>query len=104
MSTKAKRLGINPLEVEGLGGIIRSTAEPMQARGLSEELPATQGKKGQKRLRLNISFTEANKAYLTKITRLEGLGVAEYINGLINEDRKAKEHRLDQIEAMLKQE
>lgn len=104
MDSKAKRLGKNPLDAAGIGGIIRSTAEPLQKEVPSEELPATQGKKGQKRLRLNVSFTEANKAFLTRITRLEGVGVAEYINGLINEDRKGKEARLDQIEAMLRQQ
>lgn len=97
MTNKPRRLGD-----QGLAGVIgiEPTAEPTR-RTLSEDLPATQGKKGQKRQRLNVSFTEANKVFLGRITRLKGVTVAAYINGLIDADRAIEEPRLAQIAAML---
>jgi len=101
MTTKPRRLGDQGLA--GVLGGIEPAAGPTR-RTLSEELPATQGKKGQKRERLNVSFTEANKAFLNRITRLRGESVAAYINGLINADRVAQEEKLEKIAAMLGKE
>lgn len=84
----------------GVSHLIKSTVTPKAAP--SEEIPETQGKKGQKRHRLNVAFSEANRLYIQRITRLDGLSVSEYINGLIKKDRDQREHKLEQIEALLK--
>jgi len=84
----------------GVGVIIKSTVAPKAAP--SEEIPETQGKKGLKRYRLNVAFSDANRLYMQMIIRLDGLSVSEYINGLIRKDRDQREHKLEQIEALLK--
>ncbi len=104
MSNKPSRLGDPALATKG-AGIAKVLGEAIAAEPVkkapSEELPATQGKKGQKRLRLNVSFTEANKNFLTRITRLQGVSVAEYINGLIAADRVTQEEKLQKIADLL---
>jgi len=101
MSNKPSRLGDPALATKGAGiAKVLGEVEPVK-KAPSEELPETQGKKGQKRLRLNVSFTEANKNFLTRITRLKGISVAEYINGLIAQDRVIQEEKLQKIADLL---
>ncbi len=100
MTTKPRRLGDPDLsEEKGLARVLEGA--PERPKQLSEELPETQGKKGQKRHRLNVSFTEANMAFLHRITRLRGTTVAAYINRLIAADRIKEEPRLDAIADLL---
>lgn len=53
-------------------------------------LVGTQGKKGQKLPRINMAFTTENHTYIKRRSRQEGMSITEYVNRLIDDDRKAQ--------------
>lgn len=53
-------------------------------------LVGTQGKKGKKLPRINMAFTTENHTYIKKRSRQEGMSITEYVNRLIDDDRKGQ--------------
>ncbi len=63
--------------------------------------PKTQGKKGQKLPRINMAFDEENIEYLRLISRIRGVSMTQYVNNLLNEDRKVNDNLLKKAEKLL---
>lgn len=63
--------------------------------------PKTQGKKGQKLPRINMAFDEENIEYLRLISRIRGVSMTQYVNDLLNEDKKINDNLLKKAEKLL---
>ena len=61
----------------------------------------TQGKKGKKLSRINMGFTDENHDYIKRISKIYGKSITDYVNILIEEDRKKNEENLKEIEKIL---
>lgn len=70
------------------------TPEPQQ----KPQAPSTQGRKGQKRQRINMAFDDENIEYLRLMSRFEGVSMTQYVNDLLDEDRKINDDKVKKIE------
>lgn len=57
----------------------------------------TQGKKGAKMPRKNLSFTQDNYEFITKFAKCRGSNYTEFVNHIIDEYRKAHQKEFEKM-------
>lgn len=76
----------SPVEVKKVDA--QELQEVQHVRKNNDTLNSTQGRKGHKLPRINMAFTPDNHEYIKHASRQLGISVTEFINNLIDEDRK----------------
>lgn len=61
----------------------------------------TQGRKGEKLPRINMAFSPANHEFINIMSRLSGLTLTQYVNRVIDRERKSNSHKLEQAKKLL---
>ncbi len=62
-----------------------------------------QRKRSQKLPRINMAFQESNLEYLQIMSRIEGVSITRYVNGLIEQDRSLRAELYDKGKELFKQ-
>ena len=62
-----------------------------------------QRKRSQKLPRINMAFQESNLEYLQIMSRIEGVSITKYVNGLIEQDRSLRAELYDKGKELFKQ-
>jgi predicted DNA binding CopG/RHH family protein len=60
------------------------------------------GRKGQKLPRINMAFSHENLEYLQIMARIEGVSMTQYVNTLIEADRKKRADVIEKAKGILK--
>lgn len=97
----AKRENLNPMAGLSFGTPIEAKNVDTQGTQHAQEvqhaqhvqdnkdtLNNTQGRKGHKLPRINMAFTPENHEYIKRTSRQQGISATEFVNNLIEEDKK----------------
>lgn len=79
------------------------TQEAQETQDTSEEYNArnTQGKAGMKAPRINMAFSPANHEFIVIMAHVHKISVTQYVNRLIEEERKRSADKYEQAKAFM---
>lgn len=84
---------------EQLQGVILDMQKQLEA----QEEQRTQGRKGLKMPRMNMSFTPSNMEYLKIMAGISGITVTRYVNTLIEQDAANNTERYQKAKHLMKE-
>lgn len=84
---------------EQLQGVILDMQKKLEA----QEEQRTQGRKGLKMPRMNMSFTPSNMEYLKIMAGISGITVTRYVNTLIEQDAANNTERYQKAKHLMKE-
>ena len=83
---------------------IAATVQDMQAFIEAQETRRTQGRKGLKMQRMNMSFTPSNMDYLKVMAGVNGMTITRFMNYLIEQHAEANAERYQRVKEIMRDE
>lgn len=83
---------------------IEAAVITMQAQIEAAEARRTQGRKGLKMPKMNMSFTPSNMAYLKTMAGLNGMTVTRFVNHIIEQHASANAERYQKAKELMRNE
>ena len=83
---------------------LEATIQQMQERIEAQEARRTQGRKGLKMPRINMSFTPSNMEYLRVMAGISGTTVTRFVNQMIEEHAEANKERYQRALEVMRDE
>lgn len=83
---------------------LASTVQDMQAFIEAQETRRTQGRKGLKMQRMNMSFTPSNMDYLKIMAGVNGMTITRFMNYLIEQHAEANAARYQKAKEIMRDE
>lgn len=83
---------------------LEATIQEMQAYIEAQETRRTQGRKGLKMARMNMSFTPSNMDYLKVMAGINGMTITRFMNLIIEQHAEANAERYQKAKEIMRDE